>query len=585
MKTFAHDQALPRLPLASPESLCNAVPALAAPLLDEATLSATLDVLSDFVRQDGDAEKLHNALAAHRGSLPANSSWLRPFWDDSYLAWREPLPLNMNYCFHLDREHWGGGVEHFIMRIARTAALLGKNALEAERNRSGYQAMDQARSAFYSRIPGLGADELMAVPLLAPVHITVLCQGFFFLLPLYGSSGEALSAGSLAQCLNSVRDEAARLAGRGTQVSWTGAMTTAPREQAAALRATLKRSQVNRLTLTALEQSLLVLCLDSAAASNGHFAQKLLAGDAKNRWFDKSLQVIATEEGRFGINLEHAGCDAGIWAWLLEKAAALGDEQCAPENKPLPYRRLDWELDETVTTELTDLAENFQQQNDAIELAQEVFCEFSREALKGMRTSPDAFLQVCFQLAQFEVFGELRSSYESVSMRGYAQGRTECARGSTQAALTLAEALRRNEQPSTLYELYRKAERAHLGRLVSCQRGQAVERYVYGLQNMFRQKGKALGITSEPAFFSDPGWLKIKHDSLSTSGMAVDGVLAFAFAPVVEDGFGIGYVPGKNQTVVTVTSFHVSGMKARDFAKAFGSAAQRIAGLLRTTKG
>lgn len=573
---------MPGLPLATPKSLCNGVPALAAPLLDETTLAETLDALSHFVRKGGEAEILHQALLDHKNALPGNASWLRPFWDDAYLEWREPLPLGLNYCFRLENGRWGKGAADFVLRVARAAALLGRGELEAELNRAGPQAMDQARSLFYSRIPCPGADELLTVPLAAPPSITILCRGFVFLLPLYGESGSLVSPAGLEDSLAAIRLAAEKLEKAGSPVCPIGAVTTAPRERAASLRAALKSSQSNRVNLQALEQSLLVLCLAPAARSDEDFTHMLLAGEARNRWFDKSLQVIAANGGGFGINLEHAGCDAGIWAWLLDRAASLRGEEEAATDAPLPFRLLEWEAAQPLRGELEALEEDFRRRADGLDLAQASFPEFSRDALKALRTSPDAFLQVCFQLAQHSIFGELRSSYEAVSMRSYAGGRTECARGSTQAALVLAQAISRKTDKKILLELYRKAERAHLGRLVSCQRGQAVERYVFGLQTMWRLKGKELGVNSPPAFFSDPGWLKIKRDSLSTSGMAADGIRAFAFAPVVEDGFGIGYAPGRESSVITATSFRGSGLKARDFCEAFGASASRIAELLKS---
>ena len=582
MSTFTHDLTLPGLPLASPDALCNSVPALAAPLLDETTLAETLAALAEFALPGGEAEMLHKALVAYRDSLPGNTSWLRQLWDDDYLAWREPLPLNLNYCFRLEAFSKGQdtGLAAFILALARVAALIGRAELAAEQNRSGYQAMDQARSAFYTRIPAFGADELLPVSLTARPAITVLCRGFSFLVPLCYEGNTLASSEVLEQCLTEIRAEADRLAAAG-ELPGPAALTTGPREQAAAIRAKLKQHALNRFSLAALEQSLLVLCLDSAEASGECFTRYLLAGPADNRWFDKSLQIIAAEDGQFGINLEHAGCDAGIWACILNTMQDLPAPADAGTIGSIPYRRLEWSIPGALRTELEALSQAFSAASAKVDFASGEFPELGRDVLKAMRTSPDAFVQVAFQLAQHHIFGKLRSSYEAVSMRGYAGGRTECARGCTQAAVTLAEAIQRKEADTVLLELYRRAERAHINRLVSCQRGQAVERYVYGLQAMYRLYGKELGIFSPPAFFSDPGWKIIKHDALSTSGMAAAGIHSFAFAPVVSDGFGIGYVPGTTSTVITATSFRGSGLKANAFIEAVSHSAACLARLLR----
>lgn len=583
MNTFLHDHTLPALPLTTPETLCTGVPALAAPLLEEDTLAVTLATLSDFVKPGGEAETLHRALVTHKNAQPGNANWLRPFWDDMYREWRDPLPLNMNYFFRLEHERWGAthGLARFILALARTAERLGRGELEAEKTRTGFLSMDQARRAFYTRIPCRSADELLPVELTAPLSIAVACQGYWFIVPLHATDNAPASAASLALTLDAIRREAKRMAKEKGPGLSPAAMTSAPREDAAAVRSALGERQINRLGMKTLEQSLLALCLDPVTKSTTEASQAFLGGPAHNRWFDKSLQIIATEEGEVGANFEHAGCDAGIWAWLLNTADSLLASVADGEgDEALPHRLLEWDVPDNLASTLRSFGKTFAQSCASVDMACRDFPALSRECLKSMRTSPDAFLQVAFQAAQYKIFGCLKSSYEAVSMRAYAGGRTECARGCTQAALAFAKALWRNAPQESLQELYRTAERAHLGRLVNCQRGLAVERYVYGLQTMYRLYGKELGLASPPAFFADPGWLAVKHDSLSTSGMTASGVSAFGFGPVVPDGFGVGYAPSPDRTALVITSFHNSGLKADAFVEAFTEASGHISRLL-----
>ena len=50
-------------------------------------------------------------------------------------------------------------------------------------------------------------------------------------------------------------------------------------------------------------------------------ARLLFHGDGINRWFDKSFQIIVTENGRIGGNAEHSNLDATVcgqmWEYVL----------------------------------------------------------------------------------------------------------------------------------------------------------------------------------------------------------------------------------------------------------------------------
>ena len=92
-------------------------------------------------------------------------------------------------------------------------------------------------------------------------------------------------------------------------------------------------------------------------------------------------------------------------------------------------------------------------------------------------------------------------------------------------------------------------------RMKACMAGKGVERHLFGLLNIYEQHGDALGLASEPQIFSDRGWLKLRHDTLSTtSNPDPHGVVLSGFGPVVEDGFGICYTIIEDRITFTITS-------------------------------
>ncbi|HLR52985.1 MAG TPA: choline/carnitine O-acyltransferase, partial [Candidatus Avamphibacillus sp.] len=133
--------------------------------------------------------------------------------------------------------------------------------------------------------------------------------------------------------------------------------------------------------------------------------------------------------------------------------------------------------------------------------------------------------------------------YEPVLTRFFYEGRTECARATSREKLNLVSALESGVQSNeTLYTLMQEASDAHSLRILECQKGLGVERHMYGLEQIYKLFGAGLGIKEEPEIFKDKGYLTMRHDFISTSGMAYDNVKYRIFGPVVEGGYGLAYI-------------------------------------------
>lgn len=65
--------------------------------------------------------------------------------------------------------------------------------------------------------------------------------------------------------------------------------------------------------------------------------------------------------------------------------------------------------------------------------------------------------------------------------------------------------------------------------------GQGFDRHLFALRTLAEKSGKELDI------FTDISYLHINHIILSTSTLSADNVLIGGFAPVTQDGYGIGY--------------------------------------------
>ena len=79
--------------------------------------------------------------------------------------------------------------------------------------------------------------------------------------------------------------------------------------------------------------------------------------------------------------------------------------------------------------------------------------------------------------------------------------------------------------------------------------GQGWDRHLFALRVLAAKQGKT------PALFADPAYSHINHIILSTSTLSAPGVLAGGFAPVVPNGFGVGYSANDDSVSCNVTSY------------------------------
>ena len=409
MRTFDNDYALPALPLPALDDTCAQIKRLIRPLVDDAVQAETRQLLDDFAQ--GEGRRLQALLAQWKGSLPAPASWLRPIWDDMYLSFRGRLPIHMNYAFRFAGERWSAGeLPAVVAALAQTVDSLRSGELPPEKTRDGFLSMDTLESMIYSRIPDKRRDLLYYPPRNGGLSASVVCGGHWFLLSLTNESGECLSPAALAKAFVQIRN----LAAEARDGPPLGAMSCAGREDAAAIRSVLLQSLPNRIHLESLEKTIFTVCLDEPAERD--FVARLIAGAPQNRWHDKSLQLI-TDGAALGVNIEHSGCDAGIWVYLLGQADRLLREGLPAGAGEAHIQALRWDISEELARLLAPAAGDYRAHADGMLFGKKRAESISKAKIKALQCSPDAFVQILFQAAYYRLTGRFRSTYEASSKR------------------------------------------------------------------------------------------------------------------------------------------------------------------------
>ncbi len=575
---YRHQRALPRLPVTplreSAACYLQSVRALATP----AEFRHTQAAVAAFLAPGGRGELLQRRLEA-RAEAYADSSWLQEWWNrGSYLDYREPVVVFVSYFFHFadlpmglrgDQVARAAGLLHGALTFRQKVCLQEDLGLGAVCH-TAFKYMFNS-----CRVPVDGRDKSVVYP---PAddnnnHVVVIRGRQFFSFRATQGKRERwapLSPGELAGQLRRVIDAADRGGGgaAGGTVPPVGALTGGHRDTWAAARAQLV-ADGNQRFLDAVQSSVLVVCLDAGSPTTpSDVGRALWHGDSRDRWFDKTLQLIVFGNGKAGMQGEHSQFDGqpmvacadfvlkheralvaqhGV-AWAAparsERAARAGQ----PQPRALSATLLRWSPQSAwnlrnVVAEFADLVGRH-------DLATCAFRAGGKRMIKGFKMSPDAFAQMAIQLAYFRKFGCLRATYEPFSMRAYRHGRTETVRVVSVEAQAFCAAMQdAARSPAERLHLLRQAAAAHVAYIKKAAAGKACDRHLWGLRKCMQA-----GDGPTPAIFQDPVFWRTSTWHVSTSNLSNDLFDGWGWGEVVPDGLGVAYSTNSDVLTFNVTS-------------------------------
>ncbi|MBF6467103.1 choline/carnitine O-acyltransferase [Nocardia beijingensis] len=540
--TWDYDDRLPRLPIPGLAETCERFLGRCSPLLTDAEFAATAAGVEQFLAPDSPAWKWQSEIERF-DRTPGVHSWLDAFWKSRHLGYRDNIAFNAN-SFFLFRDSERGQLERAAELIVRAAAY--KSELDAEMVspvllRGRPQSMHQNRCLFSTtRIPGIESDTVRSVYSAADPgpstarHIVVLFRHHAFRMDIFAADGTPHRIEDVIAGLDAIK--AAEADGE----LFPGALTTKPRAAWATIRQVLLGDPDNLAALETIETALFCLALEDFAPRDERSAcDQLMHGDGGNRWYDKALTFIVFADGRAGVNIEESGLDGTTVAGFCDAiltgttAVATGKPGRAPVTTPIEFR-----LDEQLRQEIRQASADFAAQ--AGDTATEVvtFDDFGADTAKRLGISPDALVQVAYQLAHQRSRGLLGSTYESVAVRHYRHGRTEALRAVTPEVVRFVGLMSDSTATSgARAEALRAAAEAHVANTRDCQAGRAPERHLAELLRIQRHHGD-----KPHPLYESPGWRILRDDYLSTSAVSSVNVRYFGFGPTSDRCIGIGYL-------------------------------------------
>lgn len=412
-------------------------------------------------------------------------------------------------------------------------------------------------------------------------HIIVLHRHRYHRVEVIDHEGAVLSEDALLRQLETIREDKGA-----SKEADVGLLTSGARDHYAKARHNMIRvsPSVNGPSFRDLDSCLFVLVLeDSSSSSVLERTRSNLHGiDGSNRYFDKH-QLIIHADGSMGMCLEH-GCNDGMtWLRMIEEVWADVHPDVKSKYSPLttkevnsairPTRPLEWDLSERKTRkDIQKAADDAVALVDDVDSHYETFADFGREEIKKWKVSPDAAVQMAYQLAYSRVNPQEGNpaTYESCSIKNFFHGRTETIRSCTNESAALVQAFKSSSSAEEKRKLLAEACKMHVNVAVGARTfagpAPGVDRHLLGLKTAALQLGEPMHeIFTHPSFAKGSTWI------LSTSNVTTPFFDAFAFGAVTGKGYGIGYMTLADKLPLFITSYR-SGQQSSTSSKKFGQA-------------
>lgn len=569
---YKQQSSLPRLPIPSLEETMQRFLPTALPLAKSREEKKSLEqACSQF---PSEAALLQQRLQQRRDVEMQDSSWLQLWWNQmGYLQVRDPVLINVSYFFQFADDPTAttnvsrGATILFAAAEFRRLVCSGQLPAETVGKKKTALCSTPFKYMFNAcRIPKRIQDTYRIYDPSCFSHAVVARKGHFFTVKLCDESGMPVALEDLQTALERVIELADESPALGI-----GILTSNDRDSWADARDVLLEAGGLEMAsaMEELESGALLLCLDEEnPISRRQFSEILLYGgetSGSNRWFDKSIQIICTENGKAGLLGEHSMMDGMPVVQLADhicntsyanassrSSTAKGDaEICnifSSVNSKLQTRSIENLIGEAQTA--------YDNWTGKHELHVQSFQGYGSSFIKKSGFSPDAFVQIAMQLATFRLWGEQGGTYEATQVRPFLHGRTETTRTVSEESEAFVKLMGLSRSVNEIDDATRDeklaslsaAVQAHVRYIGNAAKGLGVDRHLLGLSLLVADGEKA------PALYSLPAFVRSKTWRVSTSNLTHPKFDNWGYGEVTPKGVGLSYSVHANHCMFNITS-------------------------------
>ncbi|MFC0035243.1 choline/carnitine O-acyltransferase [Cardiobacterium valvarum] len=553
------------------------------PLVDDKTYRNSEQALADFRHLD--APKLQRLLE-QRAAIAAPDSWLIDYWRNLRLANRGSLPLAGNQTMKIEWKAPQSGlkrVSHFVHALAR----VHRDYLHGEITCGDDTCREQWRILLGAcRRPMPECDQyLFNEDDSSARHINILYKGRGWTMDILDNKGGIASPAQIENTLYRLIHNDAEA----PDLPFA-APSVFPNEQAREIRAQLNSRSENAAIWQSIEKSLFILSLDDAHIIDDEDALNDAAfSDGSAFWAYKPLNYRCNlSDDRYFLHSESSWIDASSLADILALAQKNQHDGKIQRKNTLPddlnLAPLDWQIDKHETKE---------QDSGTYKLIKEALAEYRHHAesyTTGIydlylndqeqhllkHNDPDALMQIALQYAQYKVHKTVRSSRENIDMRHYTNGRKCYMQTVTATSKAAATAIYSLADSSSILPLIEAYNEEHLMRKAHCLHGEDVYGHLLGLESIAREQKQDI-----PAFFTDPGYLTLTQNYISTISLGCHGILSYiAFTAGRAENIAINYTYNRNNINLVLTHPRNRTREIQKFATAVQAGIKQLLRIL-----
>ncbi|XP_054285113.1 carnitine O-acetyltransferase-like [Macrosteles quadrilineatus] len=555
---------LPRLPVPQLQDTLNKCLRSIRPLVTPEQLAQTETVFRQFGEPGGVGSQLQQLLIKR---AEKHENWLADWWlNSAYLEYRSSVVVFSSPGLVMPRQHFESPEEQIMFAAKLVLAVLDfKSLIDNDKLQTEMMGKDPLDMAQYKkvfgtcRLPRIPRDEIVYHP--DSRHIVVMHNNNIFQLNVISDDNAPCSQQQIYEALTVIVDMCDH------NVAPVGVLTSDHRDVWSENYQLLVKDPSNAETLKSIESALFVLCLDDASGEEGVDDRTMcglqtihgngVMSNGGNRWYDKTIQFLVSQEGRVGLTYEHSPAEGQPIASIVDhimsyiesnKSAQVQGDHTTPTNLCVPLR---FNVNKEIKQAIKTSASNLENLINNLEAQAFSFDKYGKDFIKSQKLSPDSFIQMAMQFAFYRLHNVPGAHYETASTRKYLHGRTETIRSCSQESVEFAQAmLDTATSPQQKVLALKKAVNAHKDYTIQALNGFGVDRHLLGLKLTALDHGLPV-----PALYSDPGYLKSLHMRISTSQVALKSDGFMIYGPLVEDGYGCCYNPRPNDIKFGTTAF------------------------------
>uniref|UniRef100_A0A4D5R9U8 Carnitine O-acetyltransferase n=1 Tax=Scolopendra viridis TaxID=118503 RepID=A0A4D5R9U8_SCOVI len=547
---------LPKLPVPPLQQTLQKYLRTVKPVVTEDEFQQTEALVKEFGSPKGPGEKLQKLLEM---KAKTTENWLSEWWlNTAYMEFRLPVVMysSPGLIFPLQQFMTKDDQLRFASKVIAGAleykTLIDNNAIPLETMGKKPLDMSQYGKIFGTcRIPGEKRDRMVyysedANP---PMHIVVVHNNHFFKMNSYGNNQQLLSE---KQVFSQLQDIIKQSSTPGTPI---GILTTENRNVWGKVYKKLAKDKANAKVLNEIQRSNFLICIDKPnpvidvpnklTLSGLQMIHGLgSAGNAGNRWYDKTIQFVIGTDGEVGLTYEHSPAEgppiANLMDYIMDYVAQRKDDRTVTMDAKPPER-----LNFNVSGEIKEAIEVAKRDIDILVNDLDMNCftykAYGKNFIKSQKLSPDSYIQMAIQLAFYRVHGEPGACYESASTRQFIYGRTDTIRSASIESMEFCKQMLNPKSTETAANAIKTAINSHKQFVVDAVNGHGIDRHLLGLKLVAIENGLDV-----PRLFLDTGYIRSSHFRISTSQVAAKCNALMCYGPLVPDGYGCCYNPRAN---------------------------------------